>query len=574
MGPLSRSAILSALAAACLGGALAAQPAADAGFAESIDVDVVDIDVFVSDRAGRPVPGLTREDFELRVDGKPVAITNFAAGAAAGRPAAAGTPATARTPTTAPAAPAPALAEAASGGAHGAAIDQPLTLALFIDDRGLSPGARNPTLRQLEGFFRGALHPRDRVLIARYDGVDVQLLLPAAGDGVAAVAALREVGAKMSRGANTTNDWTKAWQDLADAETLAQGTAAVEQLRMLRFRREGEAQRVLRTLGSFVDSLAGLRGRKALLYLSGELQVPAGDGAVRDLVRRANAAEVTVYGLGAQDDLAAIFIGTTKLAEFGIDPAGFGNGSGDRFAATLQEIVGPTGGVAAVDLNRPAFLLERIREDFSSFYSLGFAPPPAPDSGDTVTHRVEVRVRGRSGLQVRFPATYTARSREERLADRTRTALRLDAPGAGDNPLGVRLGFEHDELAAYGRRAVTVLVTLPLARVTLRPGQGVHDGKVEMLVAVRDSTGHELRMRRITLPLHVPDGELAAVERKSAAYRLRLDLPPGTSTLALGVRDELGNRESTVATKYVAGALAAAKAAVGPAGTAPPPGGR
>ncbi len=115
-----------------------------------------------------------------------------------------------------------------------------------------------------------------------------------------------------------------------------------------------------------------------------------------------------------------------------------------------------------------------------------------------------------------------------------------------------------------------MLVTLPLARVTLRPGQGVHDGKVEMLVAVRDSTGHELRMRRITLPLHVPDGELAAVARKSAAYRLRLDLPPGTSRLALGVRDELGSRESTVATKYVAGALATARAAVAVPGAVPP----
>ncbi|RMH20012.1 MAG: hypothetical protein D6696_09145, partial [Acidobacteria bacterium] len=39
-------------------------------------------DVYVTDKSGRPVSGLSREDFELRVDGRPVEITNFLAVAA------------------------------------------------------------------------------------------------------------------------------------------------------------------------------------------------------------------------------------------------------------------------------------------------------------------------------------------------------------------------------------------------------------------------------------------------------------------------------------------------------------
>ena len=46
-------------------------------FHDSVDVHVVEVDVVVTDRKGRPVAGLTREDFELYVDGQPVEISTW-----------------------------------------------------------------------------------------------------------------------------------------------------------------------------------------------------------------------------------------------------------------------------------------------------------------------------------------------------------------------------------------------------------------------------------------------------------------------------------------------------------------
>ena len=44
---------------------------------ETVTVNVVEVPVTVVDRAGQPVKGLTKNDFELYVDGKKVTVTGF-----------------------------------------------------------------------------------------------------------------------------------------------------------------------------------------------------------------------------------------------------------------------------------------------------------------------------------------------------------------------------------------------------------------------------------------------------------------------------------------------------------------
>ncbi|HUE76941.1 MAG TPA: hypothetical protein VMM83_03290, partial [Longimicrobiales bacterium] len=47
-------------------------------FGEEISVEVVGLQVWITDREGRPVTGLDRDDFVLLQDGEPVEIVNFA----------------------------------------------------------------------------------------------------------------------------------------------------------------------------------------------------------------------------------------------------------------------------------------------------------------------------------------------------------------------------------------------------------------------------------------------------------------------------------------------------------------
>src|SRR5260370_40214425 len=42
-----------------------------------VDVNVVNVDVTVTDRSGKPIMDLTRDDFQIFEDGKPMKVTNF-----------------------------------------------------------------------------------------------------------------------------------------------------------------------------------------------------------------------------------------------------------------------------------------------------------------------------------------------------------------------------------------------------------------------------------------------------------------------------------------------------------------
>ncbi len=378
--------LVSLLALAVSAGSGLAQPSPPlaTGFSEAIDVDVANLEVFVADRSGRPVTGLAQGDFELLVDGKPVPLTNFAAVAGARSSAA---------PVPAPGAAAPGTAAAAPGIPAAPAAEDHLTLALYLDDLNLTPDIRNQMLQLLSGFFRTGLGPRDRVLIASYDPRGMRLRQPPPGDVQAVLAALREAATLSTKGTSVRAERHKIISDFDHAEKSAEFEEIAERQEMLDIEHEGDATRGLRALVRFVGSLAGLRGRKALLYVTSEQPVPLGDTLYRELAERANAGRVTLYALGRPEDVAMTNLDLRSTNHQEDSPLA-DTRPVDALAQTLQQMVGPTGGLSLIDPNRPAFLLERIREDFSSFYSLGFAPPPAPASGDAVAHRIEVRVRG------------------------------------------------------------------------------------------------------------------------------------------------------------------------------------
>lgn len=586
VSPASRRLAIAALAAALLPGAALAQAPEETEptFFESIDVNVVNVEVYVTDREGRRVQGLTREDFQVLENGKPVEISNFYA-VSEGEVSAA----------QAPAAPAAGAAAAAAPAASAPAEDQRLYLAIFLDNRSLVPATRNQILKSIASFV-ARLRPEDRILIAAYDG-SVQVRQGLTNDPATLSAALEEM-AKVAPGGVTRNAERRRLLAEIDAaypvggpqggENQREQAAIVlaEQLynniRQYGMQVADENRAAMAQLGEFVDSLAGLPGRKALLYVSGGFALRPIDSFMRaweqkfavlsdrvgfspfdgsrddttprlqELIAHANSNRITFYSLGSTPELMGV------SAEVGLSDTYDSNMEAmDRTARqeSLLMIADGTGGLASVDAATTP-MLERMRQDFETYYSLGYVPRKGRDGS---RRKVEVKVRDRT-LVVRHRDAHRERTMPERMASRALSALLL---GEEDNPLEIALDFGKERKTDKGQYEVDVLVKFPLANLVLVPQDKFHEGKLSLFIGARDSHGRSSPIQQVEVPIRVPNDQLLTALGQVGAYRMTMLLRPEPHTIAVAVRDELGNADSTAKADYTPGKQEQPEAAPG-----------
>ncbi len=148
---LALAAAATVLSLSLAGGPVGGQ-ASSTTFGDRVDVDLVTVDVWVTDAAGRPVTGLTADDFEVRHDGVPVTLSHFteirdavalpAAGSAVAAAAAADDPPASR--------PAP-----------------PSHLVLYLDESRLHPARLPQVVAELERLLDSGIVDPARVLIVR-----------------------------------------------------------------------------------------------------------------------------------------------------------------------------------------------------------------------------------------------------------------------------------------------------------------------------------------------------------------------------------------------------------------------
>jgi VWFA-related protein len=125
------------------------------GYFETIDVNVVNVDVYVTDKQVNRIKGLKKEDFELFEDRKPIAITNFYA-IEDGQPVLA-PEALDQLPVARPGMPVE-IPE-----------DQRLHLVVYIDNFNIRPFNRNRVFNSIREFLRTSLTSEDRVMLMTYD---------------------------------------------------------------------------------------------------------------------------------------------------------------------------------------------------------------------------------------------------------------------------------------------------------------------------------------------------------------------------------------------------------------------
>lgn len=522
-------------------------------FSDVVDVGVVNIDVRVTDRGGRPVHGLERDDFVVLQDGRPVEIVNFYA-VEDGRPVPAGEEA-------APAAAAPAPAELP----RAVPPDQRLWLVVFLDNYNLDPLERDRVLPALRSFLFDSLRPGDQAMIVTFDrSLDVRL--PFTGDEALLVETVE--GLAGDSGFRPLRRRAQAELlgsiDRADSgrQALLLARAYAEELRH-------EVDVTVRALEGLVESLGGLPGRKALLHVSSGIPMLAGEelfhvvGQKFDMSeayaeigrhdttrawervgRTANAHRVVFYTLDAGGMRGMQYAGaeyeglSTPHLRRTMDSV-----VPENLQSSLRLIAAETGGVAIVNQNdvRPA--LDVVRGDLGSFYSLGIR---TTDLESARHHRIEVELREeRRGLTVRHRGAYRSKSQQTMMRERLRSAL---AYGHESNPLGVEARWGRPEPQGEGNLwVVPVRLEIPLRDLVLLPvAGGRHELRLELYAGAAAGGDEISEIDVVPLGLRVADEHVEAARGEAFVHTHRLLLRRGRHKVGVGILDLAGREWSVV----------------------------
>ena len=146
------SMVLAGLAFASGDGQLQTSPQSGAPmFGDKVEVTVVNVDVYVRDRKGRPVQDLTADDFRISHDGIDMPISNFTAFSSEPID---GRPPSGDDASTGPAPPVPRLPEM-----------RPVYMVFFVDNVNLQPLYRNRVLKRVREFVDRTLAPPVQMMV-------------------------------------------------------------------------------------------------------------------------------------------------------------------------------------------------------------------------------------------------------------------------------------------------------------------------------------------------------------------------------------------------------------------------
>jgi len=398
-----------------------------------ITTNLIQIDVTVTDKSGKIVTGLSREDFEVFENGEKQNISNFSyiSGTTAGATITGG--------------------ENAAAGAQNTqqGPPKPLTpqqvrraIAVVIDDLNLSFESVFSTRIALKKFVNERMEPNDLVAVIRTSGgvgalqqftSDKRLLLaaiekirwnPLGSAGVEAIsttkmdgediteyttldtgrgiAAVRpEMTARISgrKRPNLTTEKTSLYHKERGYEETQEGINAIHSLGVIRY---------------IINGMSDLPGRKAMMLFSDGIRISGSGNGRADTVKAfleqvadsANRASVVVYtfdtkglrpmGFQASDNLVETH--ETKRDEKSAERLINTQGSQEG----LTYFAGQTGGKALINSNDLNGGIERVLEEQSGYYLLGYLPDT--DTFDPAKRRfnkLEIKVK-RAGLKASY----------------------------------------------------------------------------------------------------------------------------------------------------------------------------
>ncbi len=513
------------------------------------EVNYVEVDARVLDQQGKFIPGLKPEDFEVLEDGKPQKVTAFSLVniplERVERPLFASRP----------------IEPDVRNNLQGA--DGRIYL-IILDDLHTNALRSQRTKAAAKMFIERYVGANDLAAVVHTGGIsqanqdftNSQRLLLQAVD--------RFMGRKLrSSTLNKIDDYSRR------AGTALESDPAMD---LEDKERAFQARAALDTVRNLANYLGNIRGRrKAIVMFSegidyniydimsvnntGATEATAVMDATRDMIAAATRANVAIYGvdprgLGASfDNLAEVqsFPDDTSL---GLNQSALFNEV--RLAQdSLRTMSDETGGFAAVNRNDFTTAFQRIVDDNSSYYMLGYYS--TNDRRDGRFRRIEVRLKNRPGMVVRARKGYVAprgRVPETRAAAKDGPSPELKDALESPLPLpALPLAVTATVFKGPAQKGSVVISTFVHgASLPMTEEQGMFKNDLEIVGVATDDKGKSFSTDRNTVNLNMkPD---TANRVKAMGFRViqSIDLAPGRYLLRVAVKE--GNTRKTGVVTY------------------------
>ena len=476
-------------------------------------VNLVLIDVVVTDRKGRPVNDLRPEEFSLRVDGNPHPIESvelLLAGLDVEVP--------------------PREAVPRAGETVPAFVGRsPRQFIFFFDGLNCERGLGPRPIQAARTFLQKGLLPGDEVMVVGL-GRDLRIYQELTADRALILKALDTVESDPEIRMGGESRTRENYRRLAELRefTLDSPSYGPETYRRLAggFAQE-DRTRILRSLASLralVASLHSGTGRKELFYLT--------DGFSPDpeaffgAPSYATSLEPEIVRIAREAGAAQVAIHTVStmglVRERSVEARMESNASRTLAAFSLG-----TGGVAYRGSNDFLPALERIEKETRVAYVISYVPSGDPD-GEYHATRVEVL---RKGVRVRAKEGFIYLTAEQ-LQERQLFAAFLSPDLYHDFPVGLEtLAYLGDE----GKQVVEFAFEVSDRMLLFLPREGYYTARLEAGLVLRSGTRQVADQFSRTVDVRLDPREMAAQNRLTLLARR--EVPPGDYEAVAVVRD-------------------------------------
>ncbi len=530
-------------------------------------LDLVTVDVIVTDRSGNPVEGLTTADFALKEEGKPQTISSFEAVAV--RESA---------PTQAPW-----TARIASNGGPPPRPER--SFSLVYDDAHLTPTRIGVARQAVQDFLEGVLRDGDQLTIAATSGggwwsaqmpegrAEIAGFLarfkgrktynPSAADSLSDYEAMRlqtnrdpavltEVSRRFFENGVIADPPPPPGRDTGRQELQISPGQLIIQTKAAQVYAEATAknQATLRTLKRVVESLGAARGRKSVILVSEGFVYDPSLPELREVERAARQANAVLYFVDVRGLSGGPSSHDAEVARSTDDrDLGLILGQEKQESEGSQSLAIDSGGFNVQNTNDLAKGFRRIAEESRNHYLLGFSSTNPKRDGKFRKLTVEVR---REGVSVSARKGYYAPSddkgspRKDKDQDDLSPNVRrgLDSPWGAE---GIPLRLTSYVLGPSGGKALTLLVAdADPAGFAFEEQAGRSEATLETfaVVTARDSGETFTAERRIDLSL--PHEVKERLGQSWLPIVRDFQLPAGVYQARLLVRDTRSGRVGSV----------------------------